>query len=178
MGDGIAEVKKEVDEIKEDIKDVTKVTTENSLNIRELITIVTQQTKDSDKFIKHLDNLIPLHHIADSISKRLEIVEKEQSEGIKPKTLKELLKYSALVIIGFGTWIALMFFAVDKTITAHIELQKATIANIEKNADKQSIKIEILNNKTEELQKKSDIDGDKINDNKNQITYLKGRIKK
>lgn len=121
----------EIQEIKTDLKECIKTTTENSLAIKELITLSSQATKDTDKLVKHLDNLIPIHEKVNGVNKRLENLEEEAVKGIRPETLKNLLKWAVAIILGFGTWITLAHFGLIE----------------------------------------------KVNDNKNQINYLKGRIK-
>lgn len=85
----------------------------------------------AQKFESHLDR-----HKEDY--KTIHEIDKEIKDGIRPITLKNLLTYAAVVIIGFGVY-------------------------IEVKATSLETKFELCNQKTD--------------DNKNQITYLKGRIK-
>ena len=85
----------------------------------------------AQKFEDHLDR-----HKEDY--KAIHEIDKELKDGIRPVTLKNLLIYGVLLIVGFGTY---------------IEVKSST------------------------LQTKTEVLNQKIEDNKNQITYLKGRIK-
>jgi hypothetical protein len=85
----------------------------------------------AQKFESHLDR-----HKEDY--KAIHEIDKEIKDGIRPITLKNLLIYAAVVIIGFGVYIEV----------------KAT-----------------------SLETKFELCNLKADDNKNQITYLKGRIK-
>ena len=67
--------------------------------------------------------------------------------------LKKILYVGLSLSVTFGIWITIEHFSIDRRLTAHIEVQDAK---------------EVLYNKEVE---------EKISDNKNQITYLKGRIK-
>lgn len=79
-------------------------------------------------------------------------IRRELDAGIRPKTLKGILIWAGLSIISFGIWITLYTFAIDKYLDASIATQKEK----NKNFDKYREEIEY---------------------NRNQITYLKGRIK-
>lgn len=110
---------------------IEKILMENALAIRELTTISSNTSKDIDRMVGHIEELIPIHTRVSGLQDRLESFEQEQKKGIRPVTLKELLIGGAIIIIGFGTWVTIAHFSNDT----------------------------------------------RINDNKNQITYLKGRIK-
>ena len=146
----------EIQDIKKDLKECIKTTTENSLAIKELITLSNQSTKDTDKLIRHIDSLLPIDERVRSVSGRVETLEGDARDGVRPRTLKELLMYATIILLGFGSWITLMYFSMDKILSAHIELQDERDTRTDIKMDKQNSKIE---------------------DNKNQITYLKGRIK-
>ena len=87
---------------------------------------------------------------------KIKNLEEESKEGIRPRTLKNILIFSATIIIGFGSWITLMYMGIDRMIETHIA---------EHRADNR-----YLGDKLKYLD-------DAINGNKNQITYLKGRLK-
>jgi hypothetical protein len=91
---------------------------------------------------------------ADKLNRQeIDIIRQKQEQGIPPRTLKGLLIYGAFTIIGFGTWITIFTFAIDKYLEANISSQN------EKN-------------------KKYDSYETKIQYNENQINYVKGRLKR
>lgn len=103
----------ELTEIKDDVKDLTKATSENSLAIRELITLATQTTKDTDKFMKHLEALLPLHTKIENIEDKQKKHEEEAGLGIRPATLKNLLIYAVVILLSFGVWTTNAYFSLQ-----------------------------------------------------------------
>ncbi len=110
-------------------------------------------TKNIDKLVGSVSVLSDVDTRIKSTNKRVKDLEEEGISGIRPNTLKHILSYAALCLIGFGAWITLYIFDIDKTIATHIAESKTE----QKNTDS---KIKELNTNQ--------------NQNKNQITYLKG----
>lgn len=87
---------------------------------------------------------------------RLSNIEQEIDEGVKPKTLKSFLIGFLTFLISFLSWLSLYTLSMDKNFTKEEVKQK-----------------ELNKNFKEDLNRLFHLS----NDNKNQITYLKGRIK-
>jgi len=77
----------------------------------------------------------------------------------KVANLRLILFASIVVVIGFGTWLTIEYFQMKETLATHMAVQKQKEIQIEN---------DIKKNSKEELEK--------INNNKNQITYWKGRV--
>lgn len=105
--------------------------------------------KNVDKIALAMEKLIPVHEKLESINTRVSDLETESENGVRPVTLKHLLIYAVMVAIGFGTWITLYVFSIDKGISSHIVVSDEIIKEMR----------------------------DDIDYNKNQVTYLKGRLK-
>lgn len=87
---------------------------------------------------------------------RIDEVRKDIDDGIKPKTLKYILFACLSTLIGYGIWVTLYLFTIDKLFTSYVAAQTERNKSFEKD----------LGHTYE-----------RTNENKNQITYLKGRIK-
>ena len=87
------------------------------------------------------------------VDKLVKHIEKFLPVHEKLANLKKILYVGLSLFVTFGIWITLEHFAMDKKLNSHINVQDAK---------------EVLYNKEVE---------EKISENKNQITYLKGRIK-
>lgn len=105
--------------------------------------------KNVDKLVSNMDKLIPIHEILNSIEKRLASIEDENKAGIRPSLLKGILATSCFILIGFETWVTVTIFGLDKELSNH-----------------KTLSMEVQKQQQEDIQ-----------DNKNQITYIKGRIK-
>lgn len=112
--------------------------------------------KNVDKLSLFINKLAPWDERMKNSTSRISQIEKDIDEGVKPKTLKNLLVGGLTVLIAYLSWLSLSILAIDK------EYTKTETKQIEIN---KSMKKDIL--------RLNDI----TNDNKNQITYLKGRLK-
>jgi len=106
-----------------------------------------------NKIVDTISTLSDVNTKIESMNKRVKDLERESESGIKPITLKNILSYALFCLVAFGTWITFFTFDTDKNISTHIAEYKSEIKN--------------TNYEIKELKKKE-------NNNKNQITYLKG----
>ena len=124
--------------------------------LREIKTAIEKQNEihtDIRLLTQKFDSHIESHKRDDE---KINELKEQQENGIRPDTLKNLLIYAAIVIITYGSFLTMFIFALDKSFSNHIVSD--------------TIREKIIDN---ELKKNED----KSSDNKNQITYLKGRIK-
>jgi len=114
-------------------------------------------TKNVDKLVGHMENMLPFHEQLKSMNNRVKDLEDESKGGIRPQTLKGLLVGGVVIIIAFAGWLSLDHLALkekyDKHDAAQTQAEKALKDEIKKNNENSS---------------------KDRNDNKNQITYLKG----
>ena len=130
----------------------TKETQENSIAIGKLVAISERTTKDIDRLVSHIEEMLPVH---------------SQIIGIK-----KIGFASMTAVVGFGAWVTVEFMYLSQTINSHIVVEV-----VKDNKDQQLKKkqFEKIEQRVTDLEKKTT---EEINTNKNQITYLKGRIKK
>ena len=152
-----------------DLELLQKQTKANTESIKELVGIVgnisssiTTTSKDVDRTSRDLDKLsgyimelIPVNKMIAHMQIDISDIKKELDEGVKPRTLKNLLIFGCSGVFSFGIWITLSYFALDKQVSSYIEKEDMIQSNME-------IKIS-------ELIKE-------IEDNSNQISYNKGII--
>lgn len=103
----------------EDRRSISQETIDNTVAIRELTTIAKQTTKDVDKIVLHLDKLIPVHTQLEHLVSEVSDIKRENNQGIRPKTLKSLLVWGALVVVAFGSWIETNHNSLKNSFTSH-----------------------------------------------------------
>jgi len=119
----------EVDEIGDRRKTPHSETLENTVAIARLTEMTSNLTKDTDRLVKHIEKILPIHAVI--------------------ANLKTLLYTGLFVSSSFGVWITIEHFNLKDKVNTYIAVQN-----------------------------QKDIDrSDKVTYNKNQIQYLKGRIK-
>lgn len=130
--------------------------TETEKSIQDLLIAVkviekTQETTtiNLDKLTSIVQATIPFTEKFSNIEEKIEALENEANQGIRPVTLKNILAAVSVIVISFGTWTTLMIFALDKSLSNH-----------------QTMSSQVIEKFIEDIQ-----------DNKNQIIYLKGRLK-
>lgn len=106
-------------------------------------------TKNVDKLVSNMEKLIPVHEELKNLGMRITDLEDESKQGVRPSTLKSILISVGFVLLSFGTWVTVFCFNIDKELSNH-----------------KTLSIEVQKQQQEDIQ-----------DNKNQITYIKGRIK-
>ena len=104
-------------------------TLENTVAIASLTQIVSNLAKDTDRLVRHVEKILPIHAIISN--------------------LKNLLYAGLLVSSAFGTWITLEHFSMKEKLATFIAVQEERRVEASKER----------------------------NYNKNQIQYLKGRVK-
>ena len=110
-------------------------------------------TKNVDKLVANVEKVLPVYAQLEAANQRIDKLEDESSSGIRPNTLKHILIYACMIIISFGTWMAVYAFETNKELYNHISEYKETKIHIQE--------------EIKELKQKS-------NYNNNQIVYLKG----
>lgn len=128
---------------------------ENTKNIAELTAIAKNTSKDVEKLVNQFEKLIPVHEMIKNLNLKIDELKKDIDDGIKPKTLKNLLVITFSIVISFGTWTVLNIFNIKKDVDLHTTLGEEHERML--------------------LDRLGDIDKN-IEDNRNQITYNKGRI--
>lgn len=128
---------------------------ENTKNIAELTAIAKNTSKDVEKLVNQFEKLIPVHEMIKNLDLKIDELKKDIDDGIKPKTLKNLLVITFSIVISFGTWTVLNIFNIKKDVDLHTTLGEEHERML--------------------LDRLGDIDKN-IEDNRNQITYNKGRI--
>lgn len=106
-------------------------------------------TKNVDKLVSNMEKLIPIHEELKNLGIRITDLEDESKQGVRPSTLKSILISVGFILLSFGTWVTIFCFNIDKELSNH-----------------KTLSMEIQKQQQEDIQ-----------DNKNQITYVKGRIK-
>ena len=106
-------------------------------------------TKNVDKLVSNMEKLIPIHEELKNLGIRITDLEDESKQGVRPSTLKSILISVGFVLLSFGTWVTIFCFNIDKELSNH-----------------KTLSMEIQKQQQEDIQ-----------DTKNQITYVKGRIK-
>ena len=145
------------------IADLTKIVSDMSISVTAISKDVETISRDGQRTYEEINTisnfiieLAPVTKLLKKTDDRVLELENENKLGVRPKTLKNLLVFAATIIIGFGSTATVFYFSLDKTLASHIvqteEKCKALIKEME------SIKA-------------------KTQDNKNQITYLKGSKK-
>ena len=104
-------------------------TLENTVAIAKLTEMTSNLTKDTDRLVKHIEKILPIHEVI--------------------ANLKNLLYAGLIVSSAFGTWITLEHFSMKERLATFIAVQEKDNRDLAK----------------------------EITYNKNQIQYLKGRIK-
>ncbi len=134
--------------------------TESEKQIQNLLKAVIGMEKTQEFIMKTQEKTTQtVDKLADNVSKisdvdtkfkvannRIADLESENEKGIRPQTLKHMLIYAGISIVGFGTYITLYTFSIDKELSTHEAEYKSEVKQM----------------------------NEKITDNKNQITYLKG----
>lgn len=133
------------------MQELRKQTTENMVAIRELTQISKNTSENVNKMATKMDKLIPINEALKALSNDIIELKTEAKLGIRPKTLKNLLVYSVVLIISFSTTITAYIAIIDKQVAVNVEKHEYT-----------EIKQNLL---YEDVQK-----------NKNQISYNKGRL--
>jgi hypothetical protein len=111
---------------------------ENALAIKELTTIAKQTTKDVDKIVLHLDKLIPVHTQLEYLISEVADLKEENKLGVRPKTLKSLLTWGAIVVIAFGSWIEVNHNILKNNLNTHKASQKEREKNIDSELKRQN----------------------------------------
>ena len=133
------------------MQELRKQTTENMVAIGELTQISKNTSENVNKMATKMDKLIPINEALKALSNDIIELKTEAKLGIRPKTLKNLLVYSVVLIISFSTTITAYIAIIDKQVAVNVEKHEYT-----------EIKQNLL---YEDVQK-----------NKNQISYNKGRL--
>ena len=147
----------ESEEDTEERRSPSQATIDNTVAIGQLTTISERTTKDIDRLVTHIEKILPVHEKLEAIEDRVKVLEREASDGVRPKTLKNFLIWVAFIMISYAGWFTVDYFSLKEKFTSHSDVQK------EKEIELKSWKKKALK---------------RDNYNKNQITYLKGRIKK
>jgi len=128
-------------------KQPSQATIDNTVAIGKLTAISERTTNDVDKLVRHIEKFLPVHE--------------------KLSNLKKILYSSMAVIMAYGVWITLECHRMDTRIETHSAVQ--TQKEKEITEDMRKIKEEMRY-----IEKKST---EGVSENKNQIVYLKGRLK-
>lgn len=105
-------------------------------------------TKNVDKLVSNMEKLIPVHEELKNLGMRITDLEDESKQGVRPSTLKSILISVGFILLSFGTWVTVFCFNIDKELSNH-----------------KTLSMEVQKQQQEDIQ-----------DNKSQITYIKGRI--
>jgi len=131
----------------EERRSPSQATIDNSVAIGQLVAIQKRTTKDVDRIVEHIEKILPIHE--------------------QIATMRKIQYGSIVVAIGFASWITLAHFALREQYTSHEAVQQEREENININKKLEEEKRDQTRKQIEE----------KINKNKNQIAYVKGRVK-